>query len=166
MMQDIESSQPIEDADGMPVDTCTLCSAIQDDSFTRDAKFIVELPHSFVFVYNDQYFPYRTVVVYREHKEDLLALEAEQAHGLFCDLLVVAAAVARVVPDRRMNYAMLGNRARHLHWHIIPRDPTQADADRAPWPHPVSYLNDAEYNRTAEEIRASIQSSRSPGELR
>lgn len=55
------------------------------------------------------------------HAETIEELEPQEFR-LYCDdLYLTAHCVRQVFQPDHMNYALLGNVARHLHWHLIPR---------------------------------------------
>lgn len=88
-------------------------------------------------LYDDGRFPGRCLVVHREHHEHLDALSEAALSGFWADVAQVGGAVRRLTGAARVNYAVLGNGTRHLHAHVIPRQPAAEDLPtRPPWNDP------------------------------
>jgi diadenosine tetraphosphate (Ap4A) HIT family hydrolase len=100
---------------------------------------IANLTVSTLGLYDDARFPGRCILAYGEHVEDFLELQPSAAAAFTEDARRAARAISRAVSADRMNYAILGNVAPHLHCHLIPRrwveDPVPG---QSPWKHPES----------------------------
>lgn len=113
------------------------------DGYTcKDCSFDVWLPirtlsTSTLGLYDDDRFPGRCILAYRDHVEDLTALDPGRACAFLEDARDAARAILAATGADRMNYAVLGNRDPHLHFHLIPRVPgTDPVPTEAPWKHP------------------------------
>jgi diadenosine tetraphosphate (Ap4A) HIT family hydrolase len=131
----------------------------------RDCGFelflpIVKLRCSVLGLYDDGRYPGRSLLAYEEHAEDFASLEPDQLLSFSRDMQLAASAISAVVRADRMNYAILGNAAPHLHAHLIPRkrdgDPVP---DRSPWNHPdaVYPLPQADKLRLIATIRDEVE---------
>ncbi len=106
-------------------------------------------------LYDDGRFPGRCIVVLEEHHEHLDALPPEALAALWSDVARVGGAVRAVTGAVRVNYAVLGNAARHLHVHVIPRQPSAEELPtRPPWndPRPLMGLRPG----AVEELRSAL----------
>lgn len=92
---------------------------------------------SHVGLYADGRFPGRCILVYENHEEHLEALPRDQLMSFWEDATEVGRAVKAATGAPRVNYAVLGNAAPHLHIHIIPRQPGLEELPtRSPWNDP------------------------------
>src|SRR5215203_291074 len=69
----------------------------------------------------NQAYPGTSLVIFDQHAERLSEVDTRRAAVFFRDLTIAARAVEAVFKPDHMNYVLLGNSVRHLHWHIIPR---------------------------------------------
>ena len=90
--------------------------------------------------YSDREFPGRCVLVLHEHAEHLEELPVETFTQLMLDVRRAGRAIREVTGATRLNYAVLGNAAPHLHVHLIPRGgATDLRGTDTPWgPPPAS----------------------------
>lgn len=88
-------------------------------------------------LYDDARFPGRCLLAFDGHVDDFAALDERQSIAFVRDAQHVARALKRATRAHRVNYAILGNVERHLHFHLIPRvldgDPVP---NKSPWSHP------------------------------
>lgn len=96
---------------------------------------VCDLPASAVLLSKDQFFRGWTIVVAREHHENLFAMPAEQRNALIADVERVDSALRTIVRPDRMNHAIFGNVTTHVHWNLIPRRTDDGNWGNAPWPH-------------------------------
>ena len=98
---------------------------------------IATLPHSVWGLYDDARYPGRSLLVHREHVEELGALDDHAAAVWFNEIRHVAATIEAVTGAERMNYALLGNAVPHIHWHLVPRLPArEPNPTASPWSRP------------------------------
>jgi diadenosine tetraphosphate (Ap4A) HIT family hydrolase len=97
---------------------------------------IAELRASTLGLYDDARFPGRCLLVFHRHEEDFASLAPNDVREFMADLQLASRAIALVTKPARMNYALLGNREPHVHFHLIPRPITDPVPDRTPWHHP------------------------------
>lgn len=136
---------------------CTFCELVRENAnpgLTYQNDLLV------VTLYPDQIYPYRTAVIYREHTEDIQSLPLLHQRELYDVTMWVGRAVALVTASPRLNYALLGNRVPHVHWHVIPRQPTDPLWGKAPWPHPTLKLDDSETHDRVEALKTALNQTR------
>ena len=84
--------------------------------------------------YSDREFPGRCVLAVHEHAEKLEELSPERLTQLMLDVQRAGQAIRKATGAPRINYAVLGNAAPHIHVHLIPRGaPTDRHGTDTPW---------------------------------
>jgi len=134
---------------------CVMC-----DKYGRSdgPLHIADLNLSRVFLHEDQFFPGYVLLVLRRHVTELYDLAAAERATLMEEVSRVAQALARVFRPVKMNYELLGNMVPHVHWHLVPRLPTDP-ALRAPiWTvdHQAAPLAPAAARERIETIRRAL----------
>src|SRR4051794_23309056 len=85
-------------------------------------------------LYSDSRFPGRALLVLRRHVEHLEDLTADELGAFWEDATVVGRILRPLTGAVRINYGVLGNVERHLHIHLIPRNPAiEPLPTRPPW---------------------------------
>lgn len=97
---------------------------------------IARLGVSTLGLYDDARFPGRCLLVLHSHVEHFAELDPTEAAELAKDLRNAGRAIAAVTKPIRVNYALLGNKAPHVHFHLIPRPPSDPVPHATPWHHP------------------------------
>ena len=64
------------------------------------------------------------------HATELYLMPADAARQLADEMRLTAEAIAAVVKPWKMNYECLGNSEPHVHWHLFPRQDSEADEMR------------------------------------
>ena len=82
---------------------------------------IADLSLSIMYLFEDQFFPGRTVLVLKRHATELFELTREERSVLMEDATAAAHALQKAFTPVKINYELLGNQLPHIHWHIIPR---------------------------------------------
>lgn len=120
---------------------------------------IARLRNSRVGLYDDSRFPGRVIVSLDQHYDHL----DEVPEVLLADFMADVARTSRVLRDclevPRVNVAILGNQERHVHAHLIPRDPTSDPLpSKSPWqdPRPRSLLDPIFHVQIVETLRARL----------
>lgn len=139
---------------------CLMC---QDPMFTaqgsKHPQKIAELGVSTAILNRDwQFYQGSTILVFRDHVTELHHLTPDLQNRFIADACHMAEVLAKTFQPLKMNHALLGNAAPHLHWHLIPRrrsDPFPTDAI---WEHefPKSQLSDQQLLEIAEQIRLNL----------
>ncbi|HZS34825.1 MAG TPA: HIT family protein [Methylomirabilota bacterium] len=133
---------------------CVACLGAWPDPADR----IAALDESVAYLHADQFFPGWTVLVLRGHATELFELDAPARARLVEEVSATARVVARLFGARKVNYALLGNQLPHVHWHVIPRLPTDPAPREAPFavPHEPLALPVAERARRIAAIRRAL----------
>ncbi|OGU15235.1 MAG: HIT family hydrolase [Geobacteraceae bacterium GWC2_53_11] len=131
---------------------CPMCRRWDADSDLR----IIELPHSYVILNRDQYFPGYTLLFTKLHATELFHLDREVRVALMEEVSSVAEALYSVFTPAKINYELLGNMVPHIHWHIVPRF-----ASEQLWPRPIWAEAHEELILPADEYRLRIETIRS-----
>ncbi len=99
---------------------CRYCTATNEE-LAPVMALIADLAWSRVFLYGDQTHRGRCVVLFKRHARELFELSEEERAGFMREVALVAAAIAKAVPCDKLNYAGYGDRADHLHFHVVPK---------------------------------------------
>ena len=100
--------------------TCKACQG----TWPREDHFIADLGLAKAYLHEDQFFPGWTVIVFKRHATELFHLAPTERIMLMEEVNLVAKVVAQVYEAKKINYELLGNQLPHIHWHVIPRLPT------------------------------------------
>lgn len=133
---------------------CPMCGRWDDD---RDLR-IIELPHSYVILNRDQFFPGYTLLFTKQHVIELFHLEQRVRGALTEEISTVARALYEVFLPAKINYELLGNMVPHMHWHLVPRFATEPLWPQPIWsePHDERHLSPEEYLHRIESIRKAL----------
>ena len=134
---------------------CPMCRRWDADSDLR----IIELPHSYVILNRDQFFPGYTLLFTKSHATELFHLDRDVRTALMEELTLVAGALYTIYTPDKINYELLGNMVPHIHWHIVPRFALEPLWPRPIWaePHEDLLLSPDEYRQRIEIIRSTLQ---------
>ena len=108
-----------------------------------------------------QYFRGYTILVLRQHAQELWQLDQETRQKFMEEASQVAHALDKTFKPLKMNYSLLGNTdpvMDHLHWHLTPRHLTDPNPKNhiAAAPFPEVSLSDEEFRQMADEIRSNL----------
>ena len=113
---------------------CTMCRIF--DKLESDEKdwLIAELKTGYAVISKRwQYFRGYTLFVCKECVGELDELPLAYRKEHLFEMSVVAEAVNLAFAPSKLNYELLGNDCRHIHWHIIPRYGTDPEPTHAIW---------------------------------
>lgn len=155
------------EAPGMK-DGCSLCGALRGEG--AGLTPIATLPHSQVFLNEQQGSRGWCMLVLRRHVEHLDDLSPAEQRRLFGEAARVARAIRAVFPASgagggppRINYECLGNVTAHVHWHVIPRHADDPTPRAAVWGWTAEQMKGsmtgAERHELAGKLRAALQST-------
>jgi len=133
---------------------CVMCGKYVGPS----PLLIAELETARAFLHEDQFFPGYVLLVLRRHATELYELEAGERRAHLEEVSRVAEAIARAFPPVKMNYELLGNQVPHIHWHLVPRLPTDPDLRSPIWrvEHQPLALDEAAASERVERIRRAL----------
>lgn len=94
---------------------------------------IAELSVSSAGLYDDARFPGRMIVSLNEHVEHFDQADPEMLARFMGDLQVASLVLRKMGNVDRVNIAVLGNKAAHVHAHVIPRRVTDVNYGVSPW---------------------------------
>ena len=108
-----------------------------------------------------QYFRGYTILVLRQHAQELWQLDQETRQMFMEDANQMALALDKTFKPLKMNYSLLGNNdpiMDHLHWHLTPRRLTDLAPKRhiSAAPFPEVSLSEEEFKQMADEIRRNL----------
>ncbi|MBT0652697.1 HIT family protein [Geomobilimonas luticola] len=134
---------------------CPMCNKWEVEPDLR----IAELPHCYVLLNRDQFFPGYCFVFTKDHVTELFHLEQEVRTAVMEEVTSVAAALYRLFQPAKINYELLGNMVPHMHWHLIPRFATDSLWPRPIWaePHAEVHLTPADYAERIAKIRENLK---------
>lgn len=130
---------------------CPMCRRWKEEQDLR----IIELPHSYVTLNRDQFFPGYTLLFTKDHVTELFHLDGTVRSSLMEEVSAVAEVLYGIYQPAKINYELLGNMVPHIHWHIVPRfssDPL--------WPRPIWAEQHEERILTPHEQQHSIETIR------
>jgi len=98
---------------------CVFCS--RDERLDQLMLEICELSVSTLYLYKEQSYFGRCVVVLNDHQRELFHLPEETRAKLMEDIARVAAAIEKAFLPDKINYAMYGDTMPHIHFHVVPK---------------------------------------------
>jgi diadenosine tetraphosphate (Ap4A) HIT family hydrolase len=133
---------------------CPMCRRWEKEKDLR----VVELPHSYVTLNRDQFFPGYTLLFTKDHVTELFHLDRDVRSALMEEVSAVAGALFAIFKPAKINYELLGNMVPHIHWHIVPRFPSEPLWPRPIWAeaHEEVILSADEYRQRIEIIRSAL----------
>ena len=119
---------------------------------------IIELPHSYVTLNRDQYFPGYTLLFTKDHVTELFHFDRTVRASLMEEVSFVAEALYGIYKPTKINYELLGNMVPHIHWHIVPRFSSEPLWPRPIWAeqHEERHLAPHERQQCIETIRRTL----------
>ena len=134
--------------------SCKACAG----TWPRADHFIADLGLSQAYLHDDQFFRGWTVIVLQRHETELFHLTPEVRAQLMEEVNTVAKALAQVYDAKKINYELLGNQLPHIHWHIIPRLPSDPAPLEPVWrvPHEPVQHSQPELQREILRIQGAL----------
>lgn len=100
---------------------CMYCDTENDYRESLMEK-LLDLPYSTVYLFKNQRYYGRCVVAFRlYHAAELFELKPDELAGYAADVAAVAKAVKAVSGASKINYAIYGDIAQHVHVHVVPK---------------------------------------------
>ena len=139
---------------------CPLCpNPLIQQVFFQPSMTIAELDVSTAFLRPTfQFYRGYSVLALRQHVTELWELNRETRAQFIEDANRLAMAIKKAFGAVKINYAILGNTADHLHWHLIPRYSDDPDPTHNIWstPTPEITLSEDEFGQISSEIRGCL----------
>jgi diadenosine tetraphosphate (Ap4A) HIT family hydrolase len=123
---------------------------------------VTDLKNSALGLYDDARFPGRCILALRRHYEALEDVPPSLAGVFVAEATSAAVAIRRATSSPRVNYAILGNAEAHVHFHLIPRYPSQEEKpSNSPWddPRPKRKLDPIHREQLVERIATELLDS-------
>lgn len=108
-------------------DNCFICTAIEEIKAGKFRDLVAELKGGYVILGDQQFYRGYCILFAKLHATELYLMPADAARLLFDEMRLTAEAIAAVVKPWKMNYECLGNSVPHVHWHLFPRQASEAD---------------------------------------
>jgi len=103
------------------MNSCTICDRIQQIKNGSNPYLVKELESGYVVLGDHQFYQGYTFFLYKNHVEELHELNIKEKSTFLNEMAIVAEAVYKSFTPKKLNYELLGNTDKHLHWHIFPR---------------------------------------------
>ncbi|OGY43962.1 MAG: hypothetical protein A2729_01405 [Candidatus Buchananbacteria bacterium RIFCSPHIGHO2_01_FULL_39_14] len=100
---------------------CLICQRIKSIKKGKNPYFIRELKTGYVVLGDYQFFKGYTLFLCKLHKTEVHQLSPSFRRQFLWEMSLVAEAVDLTFKPNKINYELLGNTDKHLHWHIFPR---------------------------------------------
>lgn len=138
--------------------SCEMCRRISLIKKGENPFFVAEMKTGYVVIGDSQKFRGYTLFLHKEHKEELYELAEEPKKEFLMEMSIVAEAVAKAFRPDKLNYELLGNSIRHLHWHIFPRYKNDSAANQPIWVVPKEIRDAAVPSREeVEELKNMLR---------
>lgn len=122
------------------------------------AEVVWRFPHSVALLGPWQFYQGYCILVSRRHAAELSELPAEVRRAYLDEMCLLAQAIELCYRPHKLNYELLGNQVRHLHWHLFPRYLDDPDRMHAVWLSIERALREGPWQRrmeTGHEERAT-----------
>jgi diadenosine tetraphosphate (Ap4A) HIT family hydrolase len=94
---------------------------LEDERVLKLMVPVCDLNRTKVYLYRENTFPGRCVVVWKDHVQKLTDLSREERRLLMDEVGLVAEAVTDLYRPDKINYLILGDCCPHLHVHVVPK---------------------------------------------
>ena len=109
----------------MEQSNCIFCDATRTELPT--GLKICDLQYSRLFLFREQLYPGRCLLVSKHHAEELYDLSPAEQAGFLSDFAKVAQTLKSLFHADKINTLSLGDGIGHLHIHIVPKCKTDPD---------------------------------------
>lgn len=131
---------------------CLICDRINLIKNDSNPYFVKELETGYVVFGDYQFYNGYTLFLCKIHTDELHNLDYNYRDKFLHEMAVVAEAVYKAFKPNKINYELLGNTDRHLHWHIFPRYNTDPLPNTATWVVDKKIRYDEKYKPSQEKI--------------
>jgi len=143
---------------------CLICERIRLIKTGQNPYFVKELKSGYVVLGDYQFFRGYTLLLSKAHVSELHQLPVVARKRFLWEMGLVAQAVFMAFKPARLNYELLGNTDRHLHWHIFPRHKNDPKPKRTVWniPKTIRFASaakpgDKELYRLGQKLRKELE---------
>jgi diadenosine tetraphosphate (Ap4A) HIT family hydrolase len=112
---------------------CPFCHKLSTLRELPGDEVVWQFAHSVAFLGPWQAYHGYCVLVARAHATELSRLAPEERRGYLDEMCLLAAALEAAFRPHKLNYELLGNQVRHLHWHLFPRYADDPDVLKPVW---------------------------------
>jgi diadenosine tetraphosphate (Ap4A) HIT family hydrolase len=135
---------------------CFYCA--RDERLTRILIEICRLEASTLYLFREQTYRGRCVVALDAHATELFQLDRDTLQRFTRDVARAAAALQRAFGPDKINYAIYGDLAPHLHYHVVPKYRGGAGWGEPFALHPPAqqYLTEDDYGQIIAAITAHL----------
>ncbi len=137
---------------------CDLCYLVQHIS--EEPRVIYEFRNSVFILNRDQTYRGRSMLVFRRHIPDFFRLAPSQLLSSLGEIRRSEGAVRRAFSPALLNYLFMGNRAGHVHLHIVPRYSSDPNFGNSPFLETSRTLapqkSEEEYRSLVDQIRQHL----------
>lgn len=131
---------------------CLICDRIRQIKDNTNPYFVKELETGYVVMGDYQFFKGYTLFLSKIHTDELHKLDLTYRDRFLHEMAVVGEAVFKVFQPRKLNYELLGNTDKHLHWHIFPRYQDDPSPSTVTWVVEKKIRYSEEYKPTHQEL--------------
>lgn len=103
------------------IKSCLICDRISMIINHTNPYYLAELNTGYVVLGDFQFYKGYALFLCKKHVSELHELEQNTKTLFLEEMSVVAEAIFKCFKPNKLNYELLGNSDRHLHWHIFPR---------------------------------------------
>ena len=132
-------------------DSCLICTRIISIQKGENPYFVTELETGYVVLGDYQFFKGYTLFLCKDHQYELHELLPHFRKQHLWEMSQVAEAVYRAFHPVKLNYELLGNTDRHIHWHIFPRYADDSLPTRTVWNIPKE-VRQANSEKPSDEV--------------
>lgn len=139
---------------------CEICARITQCENGTHPGLILETQTGWAVLGDSQFFRGYSLLLCKHPATELDELPPDVRSKYLQEMSLLAEAVRRVVKPHKLNYECLGNLVHHLHWHIFPRQASEAEPQKPVW---VCMLDEAEaspYLLNAQRDQPLVQALR------
>jgi diadenosine tetraphosphate (Ap4A) HIT family hydrolase len=117
----------------MDAPDCVFCRRLAALDALPAGEVVWSFPNSVALLGTWQYYYGYCVLIARTHAVELNDLSDSERRAYFDEMCLLARAIESLARPHKLNYEMLGNQVRHLHWHVFPRSKQDPDALKPVW---------------------------------
>ncbi len=132
---------------------CIICDRISKINNKTNSYFVAELKTGYVVLGDYQFFKGYALFLSKEHASELHELSPAIRKQFLWEMSVVAEAVFRAFNPEKLNYELLGNTDKHMHWHIFPRYKDDSMPNRTVWNIDKEIRNSESARPTEQELQ-------------